>query len=110
MPMCLAGTINLTGSVEVMVQRVGEHSALGQTIALVRRAQQFQPKIIRAADKFFAFYTPIVLVASVLVWIVTKDPVRMVTMWVVGCPCAMLLASPLAIVVALARASRWGCR
>jgi Cd2+/Zn2+-exporting ATPase len=104
----LAGTINLTGSVEVKVQRVGEHSALGQTIALVRRAQQFQPKIIRAADKFFAFYTPIVLVASVLVWIVTKDPVRMVTMWVVGCPCAMLLASPLAIVVALTRASRSG--
>ncbi len=104
----LAGTINLTGSVEVKVERVGEHSALGQTIALVRRAQQFQPKIIRAADKFFAFYTPIVLVASVLVWIVTKDPVRMVTMWVVGCPCAMLLASPLAIVVALTRASRSG--
>ncbi len=106
----LAGTINLTGSVEVLVERVGEHSALGQTIALVRRAQQFQPRIIRAADKFFAFYTPIVLVASVLVWIVTKDPVRMVTMWVVGCPCAMLLASPLAIVVAVRGQAEAGCR
>ncbi len=104
----LAGTINLTGSVEVAVERVGEHSALGQTIALVRRAQRFQPQIIRAADKFFAFYTPIILVASVIAWLVTKDPVRMVTMWVVGCPCAMLLASPLAIVVSLARASRSG--
>jgi Cd2+/Zn2+-exporting ATPase len=104
----LAGTINLTGSAEVSVERVGEHSALGQTIALVRRAQRFQPQIIRAADKFFAFYTPIILVASVLAWLVTKDPVRMVTMWVVGCPCAMLLASPLAIVVSLARASRSG--
>ncbi|HVX84280.1 MAG TPA: cation-translocating P-type ATPase [Phycisphaerae bacterium] len=104
----LAGTINLTGSAEVRVERVGEHSALGQTIALVRRAQQFQPKIIRAADKFFAFYTPIILVASALAWFVTKDPVRMVTMWVVGCPCAMLLASPMAIVVSLARASRSG--
>lgn len=104
----LAGTINLTGSAEIKVERVGEHSALGQTIALVRRAQRFQPQIIRAADKFFAFYTPIILVASVLVLVVTKDPVRMVTMWVVGCPCAMLLASPLAIVVSLARASRSG--
>jgi Cd2+/Zn2+-exporting ATPase len=104
----LAGTINLTGSAEVMVERVGEHSALGQTIALVRRAQRFQPQIIRAADKFFAFYTPIILVISVIAWLVTKDPVRMVTMWVVGCPCAMLLASPLAIVVSLARASRSG--
>ncbi len=104
----LAGTINLTGSIEVLVQRVGENSALGQTIALVRRAQRFQPQIIRAADKFFAFYTPIILIASVIVLIVTKDPVRMVTMWVVGCPCAMLLASPLAIVVSLARASRSG--
>jgi Cd2+/Zn2+-exporting ATPase len=104
----LAGTINLSGSAEVAVERVGEHSALGQTIALVRRAQRFQPQIIRAADKFFAFYTPIILVISVIAWLVTKDPVRMVTMWVVGCPCAMLLASPLAIVVSLARGSRSG--
>ncbi len=104
----LAGTINLTGSAEVKVTRIGEHSALGHTIALVRRAQQYQPRIIRAADKFFSFYTPIVLVLSVVAFWVTRTPMRMVTMWVVGCPCAMLLASPLAIIVALARASRSG--
>ena len=104
----LAGTINLMGSVEIRVERVGEHSALGQTIELVRRAQRFQPEIIRAADKFFAFYTPIILGASVIAWGVTGDPVRMVTMGVVGCPCAMLVAFPLAIVVSLARASRSG--
>lgn len=104
----LAGTINLTGSLEVEVQRVGEQSALGQTIALVKQAQAFQPQIIRAADKFFAFYTPIILLLSLIVLWVTKDPARMVTMWVVGCPCAMLLASPLAIVVSLARASKSG--
>ncbi len=104
----LAGTINLTGSAEVQVTRVGENSALGQTIALVARAQQFQPRIVRAADRFFAFYTPIILAVSVIAWWVSGLPERMVTMWVVGCPCAMLLASPLAIVVALARASRSG--
>jgi Zn2+/Cd2+-exporting ATPase len=104
----LAGTINLTGSAEVQVTRIGEHSALGQTIALVRRAQQYQPAIVRAADRFFAFYTPIILVLSVIAWWVSGVPSRMITMWVVGCPCAMLLASPLAIVVALARASRSG--
>ncbi len=104
----LAGTINLTGSVQAQVTRVGEHSALGQTIALVRRAQQYQPQIIRAADRFFSFYTPLVLVLSVVAFWVSGQPGRMITMWVVGCPCAMLLASPLAIVVALARASRSG--
>jgi Cd2+/Zn2+-exporting ATPase len=105
----LAGTINLTGSIEVSVERVGEHSALGQTIALVRRAQQFQPAIIRNADRFFALYTPIILALSLIVLIVTNgDTTRMVQMWVVGCPCAMLLASPLAIVVSLTRASRSG--
>jgi Cd2+/Zn2+-exporting ATPase len=104
----LSGTINLTGSIEVRVARVGEHSALGRMIQLVRRAQQFQPQIIRAADRFFAFYTPIILLVSAVVLWITHDPVRMVTMWVVGCPCAMLLASPLAIVVSLARASRSG--
>ncbi len=104
----LAGTINLTGSVQAEVTRVGEHSALGQTIALVRRAQQYQPQVIRAADRFFSFYTPLVLVLSVVAFWVSGQPGRMITMWVVGCPCAMLLASPLAIVVALARASRSG--
>ena len=104
----LAGTINLTGSVQAQVTRVGEHSALGQTIALVRRAQQYQPQVIRAADRFFSFYTPLVLVLSVVAFWVSGQPGRMITMWVVGCPCAMLLASPLAIVVALARASRSG--
>ena len=104
----LAGTINLTGSIEVQVERVGEHSALGQTIALVRRAQQFQPQIIRNADRFFALYTPIILGLSLIALFVTGDATLMVQMWVVGCPCAMLLASPLAIVVSLARASRSG--
>ena len=104
----LAGTINLTGSVQAKVTRVGEHSALGHTIALVRRAQQYQPQIIRAADRFFSFYTPMVLVLSVVAFWVSGQPGRMITMWVVGCPCAMLLASALAIVVALARASRSG--
>jgi Cd2+/Zn2+-exporting ATPase len=106
--LALAGTINLTGSMEIQIERVGAQSALGQTIELVKRAQAFQPAIIRAADRFFAFYTPIVLFASFIVLWVTGDPQRMVTMWVVGCPCAMLLASPLAIVVSLARASRSG--
>ncbi|MGC9259865.1 MAG: heavy metal translocating P-type ATPase [Phycisphaerae bacterium] len=104
----LAGTINLTGSIQAQVTRVGEHSTLGQTIALVRRAQQYQPHVIRAADRFFSFYTPLVLVLSVVAFWVSGDPGRMITMWVVGCPCAMLLASPLAIVAALTRASRSG--
>lgn len=104
----LAGTINLTGSIQAQVTRVGEHSTLGQTIALVRRAQQYQPHVIRAADKFFSFYTPLVLVLSVIAFWVSGNPGRMITMWVVGCPCAMLLASPLAIVAALTRASRSG--
>ncbi|MCK4850087.1 MAG: cation-translocating P-type ATPase, partial [Phycisphaerae bacterium] len=53
----LAGTINLTGAVEVDVTRVGDDSALGNIIKLVRRAQTYQPEIIRLADRFFAYYT-----------------------------------------------------
>ena len=104
----LAGTMNLTGAIEVEVHRVGAQSALGQTIALVRRAQQFQPRAIRAAEIFFAYYTPIMLAFSLVVLWVTRDPNRLVTLWVVGCPAEVLLASPLAIVVTLARASRSG--
>ena len=104
----LAGTINLTGAVEMNVTRVGEDSALGNIIKLVRRAQQYQPEIIRLADRFFAYYTPIIAVVALTVLWFTGDPSRTIAMFLVGCACPILLSSPIAIGMALYRAGRAG--
>ena len=104
----LAGTINLTGAVEVDVIRVGEDSALGNIIKLVRRAQTYQPEIIRLADRFFAYYTPVMAVLAVVVFAFTHDPTRAISMFLVGCACPILLSSPIAICMALFRAGQAG--
>ena len=104
----LAGTINLTGAVEVDVTRVGEDSALGNIIQLVRRAQTYQPEIIRLADRFFAYYTPVMVVLAVAVWWFSQDPTRAISMFLVGCACPILLSSPVAICMALFRAGQAG--
>ena len=104
----LAGTINLTGAVEVDVTRVGDDSALGNIIQLVRRAQTYQPEIIRLADRFFAYYTPVMAVLAVAVWWFSQDPTRAISMFLVGCACPILLSSPIAICMALFRAGQAG--
>ena len=104
----LAGTINLTGAVEVDVTRVGDDSALGNIIQLVRRAQTYQPEIIRLADRFFAYYTPVMAVLAVVVMWFTQDPTRAISMFLVGCACPILLSSPIAICMALFRAGQAG--
>ncbi len=104
----LAGTINLTGAVEVDVTRVGDDSALGNIIQLVRRAQTYQPEIIRLADRFFAYYTPVMVVLAVVVYWFTQDPTRTISMFLVGCACPILLSSPIAICMALFRAGQAG--
>ncbi len=104
----LAGTINLTGAVEVDVTRVGDDSALGNIIKLVRRAQGYQPEIIRLADRFFAYYTPVIALLAMVVWWFTGDPERTISMFLVGCACPILLSSPIAICMALYRAGQAG--
>ena len=104
----LAGTINLTGAVEVDVTRVGDDSALGNIIQLVRRAQTYQPEIIRLADRFFAYYTPVIALLAMVVWWFTGDPERTISMFLVGCACPILLSSPIAICMALYRAGQAG--
>lgn len=104
----LAGTINLTGAVEVDVTRVGTESALGNIIQLVRRAQTYQPEIIRLADRFFAYYTPVMIVLALVVYWFTQDPSRTISMFLVGCACPILLSSPIAICMALFRAGQAG--
>ena len=103
-----AGTINGEGSLKVRVERIGQESTQGKIVQLVQQAEQHRAPILRAAEAYAKWFTPTVLALAAGVWAITGDPQRAVTILIVGCPCAFVLATPTAVVAALGRASKQG--
>src|SRR3989441_2779448 len=103
-----AGTQNLTGVLEVCVTRAGQDTTLGRVRELILAAEKTKLPIMRIIDQYMVYYTPLVLVLGALVWAFTRDLDRVITVIVIGCPCAFILASPTAMVAALSAAARLG--
>ena len=103
-----AGSTNLTGVLEIRVTRAGEETTLGRVRELILAAEQTRLPISRLIDQYVGYYTPLVLVLGALVWAFTHDLNRVIATLVVSCPCAFVLATPTAMVAALAAASRLG--
>lgn len=103
-----AGTINLTGALEVKVTKAGQDTTLGRVRELILAAEKTKLPIMRIIDQYMHFYTPLVLVITALVWAFTKDLDRVISVLVVACPCAFILATPSAMVAALSAAARLG--
>jgi Cu+-exporting ATPase len=112
----VAGTVNGTGSLEVVAERVGEDTMLARIVRLVRDAQGSKAPIQRLADRVASVFVPAVILvalATFAVWIaVTGDPgaslLRLVAVLIIACPCALGLATPAAIIVATGSAARMG--
>lgn len=103
-----AGTVNLTGMIELEVTRVGEDTTLGRVRELILAAEQTKLPITKIIDRYAGFYTPVVLMLAALVWFITDDWDRVVALLVISCPCAFILATPTAMVAALSAAARHG--
>src|SRR5260221_1284469 len=103
-----AGTQNLTGVVEVRSSRAGQDTPLGKVRELILAAEKTKLPIMRIIDQYMGYYTPLVLVLGALVWAFTKDLTRVISVLVVACPCAFILATPTAMVAALSAAARLG--
>ncbi len=111
-----AGTINGNGSLLVEVQRIGSATRLSQIIGLVDQAQRSRVPIQKTADKLASFFVPFVMVVSIgtfFVWFASGAELfsamsRAIAVLVVACPCALGLATPMAIMVATGRAARAG--
>src|SRR5580698_561988 len=103
-----AGTQNLTGVLEIKVNRAGEDTTLGRVRELILAAEKTKLPIMKIVDQYMGFYTPLVLVIGVLVWAFTHDLSRVIAVFVVSCPCAFILATPTAMVAALSAAARLG--
>ena len=103
-----AGTQNLTGVVEVTVTRVGEDTTIGRVRDLILAAEKTKLPLMRIIDRYIGYYTPAVIMVTALVWFFTNDWSRVVSLLVISCPCALILATPTAMVAALSAAARLG--
>lgn len=102
------GTINRFGAIDMEATNVGEDSSLQKLIRMVQDAENKQAPIQRIADKWATWLVPVALLIAVVTYFVTQDIVRGVTVLVVFCPCALVLATPTAIMAAIGQATKHG--
>lgn len=103
-----SGTNNLAGSIDVKVTRAGADTTLGKVQKLILQAETTRIPIMRMIDRYAGWYTPTILMIAGAVWLFTRDMNRAVSMLVVACPAALVLAVPTAVVAALSCAARLG--
>ncbi len=102
------GTLNYLGTADIVAEKVGNDSSIAQMIRMVREAEARKAPAERMADKAASYFVPLALVLSVLTYFFTGDMMRAVTILVVFCPCALVLATPTAIMAAIGQAARHG--
>ena len=103
-----SGTVNQFGAFDMRATRVGQDSAIQRMIRLVQSADAGKAKIVNLADRWATWIVVTALTAAAGTWIVTGEVLRAVTILVVFCPCALVLATPTAIMAAIGNATRHG--
>lgn len=103
-----SGTVNQFGAFEMKATKVGEDSSIQRMIRLVQSADADKAKIVGLADRWATWIVVIALSAAALTWIITGQIIRAVTILVVFCPCALVLATPTAIMAAIGNATKHG--
>lgn len=112
----IAGSINYDGYIEYRAEKIGRDSSISNIVKMVVEATNTKAPIARIADKISGYFVPaifiIALISFILNFIITKDInesiLALVSVLVVACPCALGLATPLAMVVAIGNCSRRG--
>lgn len=103
-----SGTVNQFGSFDMRAVKVGEDSSLQRMIQLVQSADAGKAEIVGIADRWATWIVVIALVSAGLTWLITGQIIRAVTILVVFCPCALVLATPTAIMAGIGNATKYG--
>ena len=103
-----AGTINLYGAIDIEAEKTCSDSSLEKLIRLVEEAERKKAPIQRIADTWASWLVPAALLIAIIAYFITGDIVRAVTVLVVFCPCALVLATPTAIMAAIGQATKNG--
>jgi Cd2+/Zn2+-exporting ATPase len=102
------GTINEAGSCEIEATQIAEDTKLAQIKRLILEAQAEKSPIQRVMDRFARYFIPAILLIALATFLITKEPVRAITVLIVACPCALVLGTPTAVVAAIGNAARQG--
>ena len=102
------GTINRFGAIDIHATKVGEDSSLQKLIRMVQEAEDKKAPMARIADRVASWLVPVAMLVAVIAGVATQDIVRAVTVLVVFCPCALVLATPTAIMAAIGQATKHG--
>lgn len=102
------GTINCFGAIDIIATKVGEDSSIQKMIQLIKNAEQKQAPIQRIADTVASRLVPIALMIACIGYLVTGNIIVGVTVLVVFCPCALVLATPTAVMAAIGQATKHG--
>ena len=103
-----SGTVNQYGAFEMEATKIGEDSSIQRMIRLVQSADAGKAKIVGLADRWATWIVIAALTAAALTWALTGEIIRAVTILVVFCPCALVLATPTAIMAAIGNATKHG--
>jgi cation transport ATPase len=99
-----AGTINMNGSFNMIAESVGSGTVLAQIVSAIESADLSRTKLVRLVDRVSSIFVPVVLLIAVATFIVSGSLMNSIAVLVVACPCALGLAAPLAVTVALGKA------
>lgn len=103
-----SGTLNGNGLLRISVARAGSETTLARVVALVEEAKQQRAPVERLADRYARYFLPALLLAAALTFYFTRDWLRTVAVLIVACPCALILATPTAMVAAIGGLARRG--
>ncbi|HHX79711.1 MAG TPA: heavy metal translocating P-type ATPase, partial [Acholeplasmataceae bacterium] len=103
-----AGTILENGTIQIVAERVGEDTTFGKIIELVEEAQDSKSVAERFIDRFAKYYTPVVLLLALVVWLITQDIPLAITILVLGCPGALVIGVPVSNVAGIGNGARNG--
>ena len=110
----IGGTTNLNGYLKIKTEKIGKDTFLAKIINLVRDAQKSKPQIQRLGDRVSAVFVPIVIVIAIgtfIAWIFffnqsfSYSLLKAVAVLIIACPCALGLATPIAIVLGVGKAA-----
>ena len=102
------GTVNRFGSIDISATKVGADTSLQKLIRMVQDAENKQAPMQRIADRAASWLVPVALLIAVCAYVFTGNIVTAVTVLVVFCPCALVLATPTAIMAAIGQATKHG--
>ncbi len=107
-----SGTNNLNGVLDIRVTKAGRDTTLGHVQQLILDAEKTSIPLMRLIDRYAGWYTPTVCMLAAIVWFFSENKDvgvhKAITMLIIACPCALVLATPTAMVAALSCAARLG--